>query len=166
LGYKADEVIKYVKLNYPSAPLDYTIEEKLLGTAGGLKLALQKSESDYVVVLNCDDLVDIDLLKLQEKKENKICVAHPVLQFGRIHEKDGYAIFEERPLLDDWVSCGWYLFNREEILNYLPDKGMLEFDVFPKIKLRVYKHEGFWKTVNTRKDVIEFEEAELPDILK
>jgi NDP-sugar pyrophosphorylase family protein len=164
LGHKAEEVIDYIKKNYPNTQIDYTIEKELLGTAGGLKLALQKSDAEHVVVLNCDDLVDIDISKLE--KENTICIAHPQLQFGRITEKDGYAVFEEKPMLDIWVSCGWYLFNRTEILKYLPDKGSLEYDVFPKIKLRVYKHEGFWKTANTKKDIIELEKTELPDVLK
>jgi len=93
-------------------------------------------------------------------------VAHPQLPFGRILEKSGYAIFEEKPILKDWVSCGWYLLNRSEMLKILPDKGMLEYDVFPKIKLRLFKHEGFWRPLNTRKDVDEFEESELPEVLK
>ncbi len=35
-----------------------------------------------------------------------------------------------------------------------------------KIKLRVFRHEGFWKTMNTHKDVTQFEEADLPEVLK
>jgi NDP-sugar pyrophosphorylase family protein len=162
LGFKAEQVIDYIKSHYPNADIGYTIEKELLGTAGGLKLALSKTDSDYVIVLNCDDITDINPLKLQKIKENTICIAHPQLQFGRITEKKGYAVFEEKPMLDIWVSCGWYFFNRKQILKHLPDKGMLEFDVFPKIKLRVYKHEGFWRTVNTKKDISEFEKIELP----
>lgn len=166
LGFKAQQVIDYINKNYPKAPIDYTIEKELLGTAGALKLALSKAESDFVIALNCDDITDINISKLQKLKEDAICIAHPRLQFGRILEKDGYAIFEEKPMLDIWVSCGWYFFNRNEIMKYLPDKGMLEYDVFPKIKLRVYRHEGFWRTINTRKDVNEFEKIDLPDTLK
>ena len=69
-------------------------------------------------------------------------------------------------MLNIWVSCGWYFFNRAQILKYLPDKGSLEYDVFPKIKLRVFRHEGFWRTVNTKKDISEFEKVELPASLK
>ncbi len=166
LGFKAQQVIDYINKNYPKAPIDYTIEKELLGTAGALKLALSKAESDFVIALNCDDITDINISKLQKLKEDAICIAHPRLQFGRILEKDGYAIFEEKPMLDIWVSCGWYFFNRNEIMKYLPDKGMLEYDVFPKIKLRVYRHEVFWRTINTRKDVNEFEKIDLPDTLK
>ena len=52
------------------------------------------------------------------------------------------------------------------MLKILPDKGMLEYDIFPKIKLRLFKHEGFWKPLNTRKDVEEFEENKVPASLK
>ncbi|MBU89996.1 hypothetical protein CMO94_00525 [Candidatus Woesearchaeota archaeon] len=166
IGHKSKEIIDYVKKNHKDVQIDFTIEEDLLGTAGGLKLALQKCSSEFVVALNCDDITDIDISELQEPKENKICVAHPQLQFGRIHEKDGYAVFEEKPILKDWVSCGWYFLNREEMLKSLPDKGMLEFDVFPEMKIRLFKHEGFWKTVNTQKDILEFEKIELPGLLK
>jgi NDP-sugar pyrophosphorylase family protein len=166
LGFKAEQVIDYIKSHYPNAKIDYTIEKKLLGTAGALKLALSKTDADYVVALNCDDVTDMDISKLRKLKENAICIAHPRLQFGQITEKKGYAIFEEKPMLDIWVSCGWYFFNRKEILKHLPDKGMLEYNVFPKIKLRIYRHEGFWRTVNTKKDIAQFEKAELPDVLK
>ncbi len=166
LGFKAGQVIDYIKTHYPKANIDYTIEKELLGTAGGIKLALKKSDADYVTALNCDDVTDMDISKLQKLKENAICIAHPRLQFGRITEKKGYAVFEEKPMLDIWVSCGWYVFDRKEVMKHLPDKGSLEYDVFPKIKLRVYRHEGFWSTVNTKKDVAEFDKIELPDKLK
>jgi|SRR3989338_671292 len=162
IGHKAEAIADYISNNYREKHVDFTIEKKLLGTAGAIKLALKKCSSEFVVVLNCDDLTDIGIKKLEEKRENTICVAHPSLHFGRVAEKNGYAVFEEKPMLNDWVSCGWYLLNKEEMLKILPDKGMLEYDVFPKIKLRIYKHEGFWKTFNTQKDVEEFEEAKLP----
>ena len=165
IGHKAEAIADYIGNNY-SDKVDFTIEKKLLGTAGAVKLALQKCSSEFVLVLNCDDLTDINIKRLEEKRENTICVAHPSLHFGRVAEKNGYAVFEEKPMLNDWVSCGWYLLNRKEMLKILPDKGMLEYDVFPKIKLRLYKHEGFWKTFNTQKDVDEFEEVKLPVALK
>src|SRR3989338_6687016 len=166
IGHKAEHIIDYVKNSYKGKKIDFTFEKELLGTAGGLKLALNKCDSEFIAVLNCDDITNIDIKELEALKEAAICVAHPQLPFGRIAEKDGYAVFEEKPVLKDWVSCGWYLLNRREMLEILPDKGMLEYDVFPKIKLRLYKHEGFWKTFNTQKDVDDSEKAELPVALK
>ncbi|HEB01435.1 MAG TPA: nucleotidyltransferase family protein [Candidatus Portnoybacteria bacterium] len=165
IGYQADKVIEYINSHYQSSPIDFSIEEEPLDTGGAVKKALAKTKTDYVLVLNCDDITDIDISKLAEFKENTICVAHPQLPFGRVTEKNGYALFEEKPILDDWVNCGWYLFKKAELMSHLPDKGSLEYEVFPKIKLRLYKHQGFWKTLNTKKDIEEFEKIDLPAAL-
>lgn len=162
LGYKAEEVKNYAQINYPDKPLDFTIEDEPLGTAGAFNLALSKVESDFVLGLNCDDLTDINLNELDRYDSNTICVAHPRLPFGLIREKDGYAVFEEKPLLNDWVSCGWYWFKKAELQPLLPKAGSLEYDVFPKLKLKLYKHEGFWQPLNTKKDIVTFEESVLP----
>lgn len=162
LGHRADEVVAFVKKQYPTHPIDFVIEKEPCGTAGGLKKALQKTSSDYVLVLNGDDIVDIDIAMLAQCAHNTICVAHPRLPFGRVCEKDGCALFEEKPLLEDWVNCGWYVLNRKELFDCAPEKGSLEYDVFPKLQLRVHKHTGFWKPVNTKKDIEELEQGGFP----
>ncbi len=158
LGYKADEIIEYVKVNYPDYPIEFVIEKEPLGTAGALRQALEPVQSDNVLCLNCDDITDIDLTLLAALGPNAICVAHPQLPFGLVQEQDGLAKFIEKPILNDWVSCGWYLFKKDDLISLLPVKGSLEYDVFPKMKLKVYKHEGFWQPLNTKKDILEFEE--------
>lgn len=166
LGHRADEVAAFVRTHYPDTPVLFSVEHEPLGTAGALKRAIASAASDRVLVLNADDVTDIDLRPLAVSREHVLCVAHPRLPFGRVHERDGYAQFEEKPLLADWVNCGWYAFNRNEIFSALPAKGSLEYDVFPNIKLRLLKHEGFWRTANTAKDIAEFEASELPAALK
>jgi D-glycero-alpha-D-manno-heptose 1-phosphate guanylyltransferase len=158
LGYKAQEVVDYVEKNFKSSTIDYSIEKELVGTAGGLKLALKKTNSDLILVLNCDDITDIDLNRLQKYNDNAICVAHPRLPFGLVNNYCGHAEFLEKPVLNCWTSCGWYLL-KKNVTEQLPDKGSLEYDVFEpgKVKLRVFEHEGFWVALNTKKDVEEFE---------
>ncbi|MBI5065023.1 nucleotidyltransferase family protein [Candidatus Woesearchaeota archaeon] len=157
LGYKSGEIVEYINQKHRTSKIEFSIENEPLGTAGGLKLAMQKTSSDLVLVLNCDDLTDIDLSDLVKYKDNTVCVSHPVLPFGLVTDYCGYAEFIEKPTLKDWVSCGWYMF-KKEAKDKLPDKGSLEYDVFQtgKIKLRVYHHEGFWKALNTKKDIEEF----------
>jgi len=91
IGHKAEAIVDYIRNNYRGKQVDFTIEKKLLGTAGAVKLALQKCSSEFVLVLNSDDLTDISIKKLEEKRENTICVAHPSLHFGRVAEENGYA---------------------------------------------------------------------------
>jgi NDP-sugar pyrophosphorylase family protein len=159
LGTRADEVIEFVKTRYPN--VQFSIEDTPLGTAGAVNKALPMTTSEYILVLNGDDITDIDVSKLNQ--ENTICVAHPRLPFGLVREKEGYAEFVEKPKLAEWTSCGWYVLSRD---LPLPEKGSLEYDVFPKTELRVFKHEGFWRTINSKKDIDEFENCELPATLK
>jgi len=165
LGYKAEEIEGYVKNNYPDYNIDFSVEKEPLGTGGALKFALLQTNSDFVLVLNCDDITDINMKKLQSCACHTICVAHPRLPFGLIKEKNGYAIFEEKPMLNDWVSCGWYLFERKDFLPMLPERGSLEYDVFPNLKLKLFRHEGFWQPLNTKKDLLEFEAKIIPSRL-
>ena len=162
IGHRAQEIQEYISSHYPDRPITISIEERPLGTGGGLKLAMKKANSPRVLVLNGDDITDIPIDALETMSEHAICVAHPRLPFGRVLEQDGYAVFEEKPMLPDWISCGWYCFNREELLESLPDEGSLEYDVFPKTKLRVYYHEGMWRTLNSKKDIQAFEEGVEP----
>jgi len=165
LGYRADEISDFIKVNYKNKPVEIVIEESPRGTAGGLKLAIKKSTDQKLLVINCDDITDTDIGKLDKLNENTICVAHPSLPFGLVREVDGYAQFEEKPTLTEWVSYGWYLLMKDSIESILPDEGMLEYDVFPKMKLHLHKHDGFWQPLNTRKDVDLFETRSLPDSL-
>lgn len=160
LGHRADEIIEYAKKEFSNfnKPIEFSVEKEPIGTGGGIKLALQnQAKSDFVIVINCDDITDLNISDLIKNRENMICVAHPRLPFGLVEEEMGYAIFKEKPILQEWVSIGWYLFNKNELLEALPDVGSLEYDVFPNIKLRLYKHLGFWKALNTKKDILEFE---------
>ena len=166
LGYKAGEVVGFIQSEYPQYNIDFSVENKALGTGGAIKKALRMATSDRVLILNCDDLTDIDISELEKEKDNLICVTHPQLPFGLVKDDKGYASFEEKPTLEDWVSCGWYVFNKEEMLKLLPDVGSVEYEVFPKAKLKLYKHEGYWKALNTKKDVDEMEKSELPEIFK
>ncbi|MBI4600081.1 nucleotidyltransferase family protein [Candidatus Uhrbacteria bacterium] len=162
LGNGAQEIERHVAARYLGRDIVFSAEQRPLGTGGGLKLAMQKARSPRVLALNGDDITDIPVDVLEKMTEHVICVAHPRLPFGRVVEKDGYAVFEEKPMLPDWISCGWYCFDREAILRVLPDEGSLEYDVFPAIKLRVYHHEGVWRPLNSKKDIQAFEEGTEP----
>ena len=167
LGHKADMIADYVKENHHGLDVALSVEAKPLGTAGALKKALSYSLSQTVLALNCDDITDINVPRLGLRTENTICVAHPPLPFGRVAIENGYVKqFEEKPLYPSWVSCGWYLFNRDDILDALPNSGSLEYDVFPRIRLAAFPHTGFWKPLNSKKDIEEFDRMPLPGALR
>ncbi len=156
-GHRAQEIEDAVKAAYPIAPIVVAREHKPLGTAGGIKLAAKQVTSEFVIVLNCDNITNIVVPILQGITENTIVVGHPVLPFGLVEERDGFAMFKEKPTLPLWVSCGWYVLQKNIILQEFPDVGSIEYDVFPRIKVRIYRHEGWWKDLGTKKDIQEWE---------
>jgi NDP-sugar pyrophosphorylase family protein len=145
--------------------VSYVVEEEPLGTAGGLKNAkplLDKEDAFYV--LNGDIITDLDPSKLAEGLEDKavgvIALIPMPSPYGVVDcDEKGYVkSFLEKPSLPHWINAGIYLF-KPEIFDYMPEKGDLEKTVFPKLaeegrlKAVEYKSHGFWKSIDTFKDV-------------
>jgi len=68
--------------------------------------------------------------------------------------------FEEKPVIRNyWINAGFFVFNRD--VFDLWEGTNLERDVLPALARRrhlgVYKHEGFWKSMDTSKDQQEME---------
>lgn len=61
LGHLADQVIDYVKAQpYPGLPVDWSVEDSPLGTAGALRLGRPLLRSDPCLVINGDTWLDLD----------------------------------------------------------------------------------------------------------
>ena len=109
------------------------------------------------ILNNVDDITDINLKELGELGSDAICLARFRCPAGVVEVEDGVVKgFVEKPLLDTWVSCGVYLLNKD---LPLPEKGSIEYEVFPRTKLKAFKHEGIWVTINTQKDLEEAEKS-------
>lgn len=147
-GYKWELLKDHLKDS-----VSYAIEKEPLGTAGAVRNALKHVTSESFVVCNVDDLSDISLKDLEKIGPQLICLSQFRCPFGVVHtDNDRVIQFEEKPLLNVWVSMGVYLLNKS-IVKCLPEKGDLEKEVFPKLELKAYKHTGMWVTANTEKDI-------------
>jgi len=142
-----------------------TVEEpEPLGRGGGLRLAAEAlADHSGCFALNGDELLDVDFPGLARSHDEKdgaatITVTRVRSPFGvvELSEDDLVTGFREAPVLDDWVSCGVY-FLGSEALARLPERGDHEATTFPELagegKLRAFRHEGLWITVNTPKDL-------------
>ena len=138
-------------------------EPEPLGRGGGLRFAASaRLEGGDVLAMNGDELVDVDLKQLLAAQGSggaaaTITVVPLRSPFGVVElDGDRVAGFREAPQLDEWVSCGVYALG-EEALERLPDRGDHETTMFPELSaeglLRAYRHDGFWLTVNTPKDL-------------
>jgi len=150
--------------------VSYVVEEEPLGTAGGLKNARALVDrEDAFYVLNGDVLTDIDPRRTLEALDGGALgvIALVPLQspYGVVSsdEKGYVTLFREKPTLGEyWINAGLYAF-KPKVFEYLPDRGDLEAGVFQKLaemkllKSVKYNDYGFWKSVDTWKDL---EEAE------
>jgi NDP-sugar pyrophosphorylase family protein len=139
-------------------------EPERLGRGGGIKFAArQRQETGDVFALNGDELVDVDFAGLLEAHRAgggaaTIAVARPKSQFGLVDVDDDDYVrgFDEAGRVPYWVNCGNYVL-AEEAIERFPDKGDHESSAFPELaaegKLRAFRHEGLWLTVNTPKEL-------------
>ena len=146
------------------AEIDVVGEDKPLGRGGGLRLAAsRRQESGPVLALNGDELLDVDFRELVAAHERggaaaTIVVAQVRSPFGVVDLEDDDTVsgFREAPKLEHWVNSGVYVLG-EDALALLPEQGDHELSTFPQLaaarRLRAYRHEGVWLTVNTPKDL-------------
>lgn len=161
------ENFKFMRNNYikflNDSAIDVSIEEENLGTAGGLKKTWDLIEEPNFYCFNVDDVAFYPPTELYEaqKLKNVILVKQAILPFGAVKftEKMSVYSFEEKPQLDKFVSCGHYVFSKEQIKDLLPDEGDLEQTLLKDLaslgKLNAYILKGKWVTINNYKELIE-----------
>jgi NDP-sugar pyrophosphorylase family protein len=135
-----------------------------LGRGGGIKFAARKrEESGDVIAMNGDELVDVDFNALLGRHRETgaaatVTVARPASPFGVVELQDDDVItgFSEGGRIPYWVNCGVYVLS-EEAIERFPERGDHESTAFPELaaegRLRAYRHEGLWLTVNTPKEL-------------
>lgn len=145
--------------------IDYSLEEKPLGTVAPVKLI--KDLPDNFFVMNGDLLTDIDFPGLYDchvKSGCQLTVAtyqrDSVIDFGVIeidrvaHRAVG---FREKPTYHFDVSTGVYVYNRS-LLERVPDNEAYGFDNLMLDMLRdsapvnIYEHTGYWLDIGRPDD--------------
>ena len=167
LGYKGSKIEEYfkneknVKISFVDTGLNTNKAERIQKVRNLIK------GEDFFVTYG-DDLSDVNIKKLYEfhRKNKKIATLTAVnleSPFGVLDlNKKGEIIgFKEKPKLDYFMNGGFYVFNKS-IFDYMKKRYDLEKDVLRELaKIRqvaAFRHNGFWKSMNTLKDVIELNE--------
>lgn len=129
---------------YQAISMNYSLEEELLGTAGGVKNCEEFLDETFVVISG-DALTDLDLSHLLARHKAKGALAtialkaeEKVEQFGvvQIDEQGKILRFQEKPRAHEAVSnlanTGIYVFETE-IFKYIPESRFYDFgrQVFP-----------------------------------
>ena len=141
------------------------IETGLESPTGERLLKVKKyiTEDEFMVTYG-DGVADIDINKLivfhrKQGTIGTITGVHPYSKFGlvKIDDKSNLVLnFTQKPLLYDYISGGFMIFNKKAF-DYF-DNGPVE-DGLVKLanekQLSVFKHEGFWKAMDTYNEMEE-----------
>ncbi len=146
VGYKAEMVIENYRGDSSFGfDIDFAVEEKPLGTGGGIKNAIGMIESRLVMVLNGDSFVGVDLARFVEAHIEKGVLFSMVLRevknanrYGLVSIDAGGAIerFEEKKEVDEkgMINAGIYLFDKK-LFDGVEENRVVSFerDMLPDI---------------------------------
>lgn len=147
------------KITFVDTGLETQVGERIL------KCKKYIPENDfYFMVTYGDGLSDINIEKLaafhkKQKTIGTITGIHPYSRFGSIIADNNNLIreFSEKPVMNDWINGGYMVFNRK-FFQYLRE-GEMEHPGLIRLakekQLSVFKHEGFWYSVDTYKELEE-----------
>lgn len=134
-------------------------------TGGRIKKIEKYVQEEHFMITYGDGLADINIKDLFEfhKKTGKIGTLSGVRttsRFGMVKMKgDACVGFREKPFGDNLVSGGFFVF-RKDFFDYLDENCVLEKEPLEALanegQLAVYKHHGFWKSMDTYRDYLEF----------
>ena len=167
LGYKSEMIEKYFE-NINQWKIDFVHTGETTNKAERLLKVKDKIKDDSFLVSYGDDLSDVNINELINfhNNSNKIVTltaVQLVSSFGILELKDNNEVvnFKEKPKLDYFMNGGFYVMNKK-IFDYMKpgydlEKGTFE-DLVKDSQITAFKHSGFWKSMNTLKDVIEFNE--------
>ena len=111
-----------------------------------------------------DGVSDVDLHRLIEShrssgKSVTVTAVRPPSRFGGLSlDEDGSARFIEKPQIGEgWINGGFMVIEPDVLDHISGDETSLEADVLESIsaegKLGAYRHEGFWQSMDTLRDV-------------
>lgn len=145
--------------------IEYSMEDRPLGTAGPLSLVADRLE-DAFLVTNGDVLTTLNIRELVEAHRasgaiatiachaRKVKVDLGVLQLDGSDDLTGYI---EKPVYDFFVSMGIYVFE-PRVLQYIPYNQYLDFpDLVLKLiqmgeRVRGYRFNGYWQDLGRADD--------------
>ncbi len=175
-GYKWERLQEHFGSNFQGIPIEYSVETEQLGTGGAIKKAISTRGSDEsFIVANGDIVTDLPLTRMVEahRQAGEITASMLVVpyrsRFGvvKIDKLKMVRGFDEKPAFPDvWINGGVYILNARKALKYLPDKGDMERETFPKLvdhgELLSYPYYGDWWFIDSVKDLKEIEASLQP----
>ncbi|MFN2536588.1 MAG: sugar phosphate nucleotidyltransferase [Mycobacteriales bacterium] len=167
-GFRADLVEKWAADFELPADASITCIETAADAGTAERLRACRTEVDGTVFATYGDgLGNVDLQALLDRHRTAALTATVTTvplpsQYGTVDldEADLVTGFREKPVLPDhWINAGFFVFTDAALdADAGPD---LESDVLPALaaqgQLAAHRHGGFWRSVDTQKDLVELE---------
>jgi NDP-sugar pyrophosphorylase family protein len=164
-GYMKDMIVDHIGNGARfDSRVEYSIEEKALGTGGALLNAKEwVSRQGSFFVLNGDVLSELDPNKLSNIANSNVLAVVPLRSpFGVVELDENSKVqgFIEKPEISDkWINAGLYLFT-QDVFSYLPIEGNIEVTALPRLakegRLQAVRYRDvFWRSIDSHKDIEE-----------
>lgn len=163
LMYKGEKIIQHFEnKKYNNIDIEFSFEDKPLGTAGSVKNALKNHDEDFLVISG-DAMCDFDLSKAINFHKQKNSMATILLkkvndprEYGLVNINDSGKVesFIEKPSFAncncDNANTGIYILS-SKVLELIPENAFFDFamDLFPKMlekdmPIYGYIENGYW----------------------
>jgi len=140
-------------------------------TGGRIKKVKKYIENEPFMLTYGDGVGDVDILELIKCHQNHgtaitMTSVQPEGRYGSLvlNNKQQVTSFQEKPKGDGaWINAGFFVC-QPEVFDYIPDGEKVIFEREPLEglasagELFTYKHEGFWKPMDTQRDKFLLEE--------
>lgn len=169
LGYKAEIIEKYFKGNKECSGWHIEFAHTGEGSNKAERLLKVKDKIKAAFLLSYgDDISDVDINEVirfhNAKKKIVTLTAVPLISpFGiiELNKSNEVTRFREKPKLEHFMNGGFYVMQKK-VFGYIKPGYDLEKEAFEELakdrQIAAFKHDGFWKSMNTLKDAIELNE--------
>jgi glucose-1-phosphate cytidylyltransferase len=163
LGYKGKMIKKFFNKNFFDWNINLIETGRNTMTGGRLKRLKKYIGEETFMMSYGDGLSNINLKKLLKfHKKNKklvtLTAVRPPARFGALQLKsDLVSYFKEKSKTDEnWINGGFFVMEPDFFKFLKNDHTILERrpleNIAKKKQLAAFRHEGFWRCVDTKKD--------------
>jgi glucose-1-phosphate cytidylyltransferase len=158
--------------NNHSEPWKVTLVDTGVDSMTGSRIRRVKKyiDNEPFMLTYGDGVSDVNIPELIKFHQNhgKAITMTSVQPEGRygsliVNEQEQVTSFQEKPKGDGaWINAGYFVC-QPEVLDYIPDGDQIIFEREPLESLAkagelfTYKHEGFWKPMDTQRDKFQLE---------
>jgi len=171
-SHKWEKLKEYFGREYGKIPIHYVVEDQPLGTGGAIKNVIHNLNihDEDLLVMNGDVITSLPLSRMIDWHKSAQTIVTMLLvpyrsPYGVVHIDKLRMVrkFEEKPEFPDfWINGGIYIIQAKRLIPFLPDKGDLERETFPKLvqygEVSAYPFYGMWRAIDSIKDLREVED--------